>query len=157
MVTLLTVIAIVLLVLRTHAVERRERRKLITKELRTYEARHNISLSTVFLRNHWAIALDSESSRLLYLTFMNRKLKTTILELDKIRDCGILKTYTSSRPFLLLGAKHKRRLGGISLQFKHMDSHGDYQIPFYHHAHDKVAEMKMLFQKARHWQRMISA
>lgn len=95
-------------------------------------------------------------SRLLYLSFKARKLTIEILELNKIKTCELVKTHTTQRSFFLITPKQKRWLAAILLHISYAD-HRDYQIPFYHNAHDKVGEMKRLFQKARYWQRIISS
>lgn len=155
MITLLATTAIIFLVLKNHLYYLEVNAPKMAEELQRQAEDNGLHPNRILARKNWGLALDKTQSRLLYITVTQRKLKTMLLDLNKIKYCSILHTYTRSCSlFSMRGTKNRKYLDCILLNIQYTDS--NYQIPFYSYGSDKLSEMKAQSRLARQWQRIIN-
>lgn len=156
MITLFAIIAILLLVLKSHFYYLEANSRKIIEELKRQAEDNGMCHGRTFTRKHFGLALDKTQSYLIYVTTAQHKLETKVFDLSKVKYCNIL--YTHSQPcslFSIRGTKNKKYLDSILLNIQYADN--NYQIPIYHYGRDKLSEMKVLSRQARQWHRIINS
>lgn len=155
MVTLLAIIVMLFLVLKSHFYCLEVNTIKIAEELKRQAEDNGLLPGRTLIRKNLGLALDRTQSYLIYATIAEHKLVARVLDLSKVKYCNIL--HIHSQPcslFSIRGTKNKKYLDGILLNIQYADS--NYQIPFYNYRNDKLSKMKIQSRQARQWQRIIN-
>ncbi len=155
MITLLAIIAILLLVLKSHFYYCEANSRKIIEELKRQAEDNGLCQGKTLTRKHFGLALDKTQSYLIYATITQHKLEAKVFDLSKVKYCCIL--HTHSQPcslFSVRGTKNKKYVDSILLNIQYADN--IYQIPIYQYGRDKLSEMKILSRQARQWHRIIN-
>ncbi len=155
MITLLAIIAIIFLVLKSHLYYWEVNSRKIIEELKRQAEDNRLIQGRTLIRKHFGLALDKTQSYLIYATIAQHKLEAKVFDLSKVKYCSIL--HTHSQPcslFSVRNTRNKKYVDSILLNIQYADN--NYQIPIYHYGRDKLSEMKALSRQARQWQRIIN-
>lgn len=156
MITLSAILAIIFLAFRGRAIDSIRRHRLVAGELKAGCEKYGLSTSRMLVRRDWGLALDRDKSKMLYVRMQSHELISDLIHLGELLKCQVLRNHEHSRHGATIHERQEGRLKQILLEIQLTAPGGRYLIPFYNDGHDKLSEMKMLFQKAWHWQRMIA-
>ncbi|RYD56246.1 MAG: hypothetical protein EOP56_13005 [Sphingobacteriales bacterium] len=155
MVTASAILAIIFLVFRGSAIEYAIRHKLIAQELKARSSEYGMGRTTALIRRHWGLAFDKEQLLLLFVKMESGHIETELINLNYLHHCKIVQKNNVTQPCIPFHKEAKEYIEQIFLEIQLSTPKGRFHIPFYDGHHDRLSEMKTLFQKAWHWQRMI--
>ena len=129
----------------------------VAKELREFAEENRVSPDASFVWKHRGIAINKARSVLLYIDAKGKTPVRHLISLTQLKNCNIVRTYKSAKIDKATGKPPVSYLSSISLRLLlEDDQKSNVVLPFYSSGHDKVTDMKMLFQKAWHWKRIIT-
>lgn len=102
------------------------------------------------------IALDGRSKILLVLEPGNELSQPFIVELNKVSDVSVRKSYGSIEPGELKSKGFEEFLKRIDLQFEYHDKNKTIALSFYDSETDDLQDLPRLDKNAKNWQLILS-
>jgi hypothetical protein len=127
---------------------------VVLSALNQLASENHMSPDTTFVWRNRGMAINKALGKLLYVENSGGKETVQIVDITDLKACEIVKRYSQSAG--LPGGRTKKHLASIDLELLvKQNGPGGCIMSFYNEKYDKVSDMKMLFQKAWHWKRML--
>ena len=115
---------------------------------------HDITMDKAFVWRNKGMAINKAAGKLLYVENSEGKVAAKVIDITNLKTCEIVKRYSHSAN--TPGGSSAKRLASIDLELQVAQGDAnEWVFRFYNEKYDKVSDMKMLFQKAWHWKRML--
>ncbi|RYZ47347.1 MAG: hypothetical protein EOP49_21590 [Sphingobacteriales bacterium] len=154
----MTVITIILVLVVASAILFHRLRKQsavdLAGKLKELADRHQVNPGTIFTTGNRAMSINKAAGFLFYVEQQEDRLISHAVDITRLKGVELIKRHGFSGS--ASGADVKQHLAAIDLHLNTgLQGSDGYVLSFYSEKQDQVSDMKMLFQKAWHWKRLM--
>lgn len=149
------VVAICLLLVSIQEKENREIMGKLLKHFSQLGTKHNLRFSSQEILHHCVLGVDGVQGKILVVTRENDYYSSFIIDLNEVKKCTVRKSYGKIEAGDLKDHKLEQYLEEIVLHFE-LDGKPPVEITFYKNLENRIYEARILDQKAKYWETILS-
>ena len=130
------------------------RAKDLIASLKKLAAERKTTIAFFYADKNRAVAIDTQNSMILYSSYVEGNIEPHIISTNSVQGCNVKINYKCAQSGNYV-SNQQDHIDSIVLNLKFKRELGYHEIEFFKTSADNVSELTSLFQKARHWQKII--